>query len=59
VLLHLFEKNTDKLPDRDRELAIQRFGDFKERMDAERRVPPRAVTRRGRLESGDLPELVS
>jgi len=45
VLLHAFEKNTDKLPERDRELAIQRFGDFKERMDAERRVPPRAAGR--------------
>jgi phage-related protein len=25
VLLHIFEKNTDKLPARDRELAIRRF----------------------------------
>jgi phage-related protein len=45
VLLHLFEKNTDKLPDRDRVLASNRFADFKTRMDAERRIPPRAAGR--------------
>ncbi len=45
VLLHAFEKNTDKLPARDRELAIRRFTDFKARMGAERRRPPRAAGR--------------
>ena len=45
VLLHIVEKNTDKLPARDRELAGQRFTDFKVRMDAERRIPPRAAGR--------------
>lgn len=45
VLLHLFEKNTEKLPARERELATRRFADFKARMDAERRVPPRAAGR--------------
>lgn len=45
VLLHIFEKDTDKLPARDRELATKRFKDFKTRMDAARRVPPRAAGR--------------
>lgn len=45
VLLHIFEKNTDKLPARDRELAIKRFTDFKARMGAEPRRPPRAAGR--------------
>ena len=45
VLLHIFEKNTDKLPARERQLATRRFADFKARMDAERRVPPRAAGR--------------
>lgn len=45
VLLHVFEKNTDKLPARDRELAVRRFADFKARMGAEPRRPPRAAGR--------------
>jgi len=45
VLLHIFERNTDKLPARDRELAIRRFTDFKARMGAEPRRPPRAAGR--------------
>jgi len=45
VLLHIFEKNTDKLPARDRELAIRRFTEFKARMGAEPRRPPRAAGR--------------
>jgi phage-related protein len=45
VLLHIFEKNTGKLPARDRELAIRRFADFKARMGAEPRRPPRAAGR--------------
>ena len=45
VLLHIFEKNTDKLPARDRKLAIRRFADFKARMGAEPRRPPRAAGR--------------
>jgi len=45
VLLHIFEKNTDKLPGRDRALAIKRFDDFKARMDAHPRRPPRAAGR--------------
>jgi phage-related protein len=45
VLLHAFEKNTEKLPAHDRELGIKRFKDFKVRMGAKPRVPPRAAGR--------------
>jgi len=45
VLLHIFEKDTNKLPARDRELALKRFEDFKARMDAKPRRRPRAVGR--------------
>lgn len=51
ILLHIFEKNTDKLPARDRELAIRRFADFKARMGAEPRRPPRAAGRDARPRS--------
>jgi hypothetical protein len=40
---HIFEKNTDKLPASDRDLAVKRFGDFKARMDAEPRRRQRAA----------------
>jgi phage-related protein len=43
VLLHIFEKGTDRLPPRDREVAIERFDDFRSRMDADPRRPPRAA----------------
>ena len=43
VLLHIFEKDTDKLAVRDRELAVKRFEDFNARMDAEPRRRPRAA----------------
>ena len=45
VLLHAFEKNTEKLPAADRKLAKDRFDDFKVRMGAKPRVPPRAAGR--------------
>jgi phage-related protein len=45
VLLHMFRKDTGKLPDREIEIARKRWADFKERMDAEKRVPPRAAGR--------------
>lgn len=45
VLLHLFAKDTDKLPLRDRDIAIKRFDDFKARMDAQPRRRPRAAGR--------------
>jgi len=43
VLLHVFSKRTAKIPEREIRIARERWGDFKERMDAERRVPPRAA----------------
>lgn len=42
VLLHALEKDTGAVPNADKELAKLRMADFKRRMDAERRVPPRA-----------------
>lgn len=45
VLLHAFEKNTGAVPARDREMAKRRMVDFRARMDAERRRPPRAAGR--------------
>lgn len=45
VLLHMFRKDTAKLPQREVEIATQRWEDFKERMDAEQRRRPRAVGR--------------
>jgi phage-related protein len=43
VLLHAFEKNTGAVPAVDKETAKRRMADFKQRMDAEPRVPPRAA----------------
>lgn len=43
VLLHVFEKDTRQLPEAEIELAERRFADFKARMDAARRVRPRAA----------------
>ncbi len=43
VLLHAIEKNTGAVPRSDVELAKGRMADFNRRMDAERRVPPRAA----------------
>lgn len=43
VLLHIFEKDTGKLPPRERDLAVKRFADFKARMDAEPQRRPRAA----------------
>lgn len=45
VLLHAFEKNTGKVPVTEKELARRRMDDFKRRMDAEPRTPPRAAGR--------------
>jgi phage-related protein len=54
VLLHAIEKDTGAVPRAAIDLAKKRMADFKRRMDAERRVPPRAAgqdaprrTRRG------------
>lgn len=43
VLLHAIEKHTGAIPVADIELAKRRMADFTRRMDAERRVPPRAA----------------
>jgi phage-related protein len=43
ILLHVFAKRSAKIPPRDIRVAHERWEDFKVRMDAERRVPPRAA----------------
>ncbi len=42
VLLHAFEKDTGAIPAAEVALAKWRMADFKRRMDADPRVPPRA-----------------
>jgi phage-related protein len=43
VLLHAFEKNTGAIPAPEKAFAKRRIADFKRRMDAEPRRPPRAA----------------
>lgn len=43
VLLHAFEKNTGTVPISEKALAKRRMADFKRRMDARPRKPPRAA----------------
>ncbi|HVX46837.1 MAG TPA: type II toxin-antitoxin system RelE/ParE family toxin [Mycobacteriales bacterium] len=43
VLLHAFEKHTGAVPRSDKDLAKRRMADFRKRMDAEPRRPPRAA----------------
>jgi phage-related protein len=43
VLLHAFEKNTGAVTPADRQIARQRFTDFRARMDSEPRQRPRAA----------------
>jgi phage-related protein len=43
LLLHAFEKNSGAVPAADKELAKRRMEDFKRRMDARPRKPPRAA----------------
>jgi phage-related protein len=45
VLLHIFAKRSAKIQWRDIQVAQERWKDFKARMDARTRVPPRAVGR--------------
>jgi len=45
ILLHIFPKRSAKVPEREIKVAGDRWDDFKARMDAERRVPPRAAGR--------------
>jgi phage-related protein len=43
VLLHMLRKDTGRIPESDIEIAEARWADFKRRMDAPRRRPPRAA----------------
>lgn len=43
VLLHMFRKDTGQIQEADKVIARFRWADFKDRMDAERRTPPRAA----------------
>jgi phage-related protein len=45
ILLHIFAKRSAKIPEREMQIARDRWDDFKARMDAPRRVPPRAAGR--------------
>jgi phage-related protein len=45
VLLHVFAKRSAKIDQRDIRLAQERWEDFRARMDAKPRVPPRAAGR--------------
>lgn len=45
VLLHVFPKKTGKLPEAEIEIARRRWDDFKARMEARPRKPPRAAGR--------------
>jgi phage-related protein len=45
VLLHVFAKRSAKIEERDIRVALERWRDFRARMDAPRRVPPRAAGR--------------
>lgn len=43
VLLHIFRKDTGRVPQGEIEIAMARWKDFRARMDAPRRQPPRAA----------------
>jgi phage-related protein len=43
VLLHAFAKRSARIPEQDVVIARERWEDFRARMDAPRRVPPRAA----------------
>ena len=43
VLLHIFRKDTGQVPAAEIEIARERWEDFRARMNASRRVPPRAA----------------
>ena len=43
VLLHMIRKTTGAVPKAEIEVAKKRWRDFKERMDADKRAPPRAA----------------
>jgi len=43
ILLHIFRKTSGAVPSAEIEIAKQRWDDFKKRMDAAKRKPPRAA----------------
>ena len=43
VLLHIFTKRTAKIPEAEKKIARDRWTDFKYRIDAEPRTPPRPI----------------
>lgn len=43
ILLHIFEKASQEVPKREIEIALARWEDFTQRMDASPRRPPRAA----------------
>lgn len=43
VLLHMFRKESDKIPEREIRVAEERWADFRARMDSVRPRPPRAA----------------
>lgn len=43
ILLHMFRKDTGEVTEADKRIARERWDDFKARMDAEVRRPPRAA----------------
>jgi phage-related protein len=43
ILLHMFAKRSTKIPEREIRVAEQRWSDFRARMDATKRAPPRAI----------------
>jgi phage-related protein len=45
ILLHIFRKDTGRVPDAEIEIAKKRWDDFKARMDTPKRRPPRAAGR--------------
>jgi phage-related protein len=45
ILLHFFRKNTDEVPEAEKKIALDRWIDFRNRMDAPVRKPPRAMGR--------------
>jgi hypothetical protein len=45
ILLHIFRKDTDQVPEAEKKLALERWIDFRRRMDAPVRNPPRAMGR--------------
>jgi len=43
ILLHIFRKDTREIPEHEIQVARDRWADFKDRMNARRRRPPRAA----------------